>query len=142
MQEVSFMSIMHFSRYRPLAATLAVLMLAGCTKWSGASDPVDQYVRAEEPYEVRLTLTDGRVVPLWDVEMVGDTIVGFTERPSKGISQRERQQRAGYPLDEVARLEQHKTDAVLTIVGVAVIVGVLLGVLFAASGCSGDSYAC
>lgn len=119
------MSIMHFSRYRPLALPLAMLLLCSCMKWSGVSHPVDQYVRAEEPYQVRLTLTDGRVVPLWNVEIFGDTIVGFTQRPSKSPSRQERQPRARYTLDQVVRLEEHKTDPVMTLVTVGVIVGAL-----------------
>ena len=129
------MSIIRFSRFRPLAVPLAALLLASCMKWSGTSDPVEQYVRAEDPWQVRLTLTDGRVVPLWDVETVGDTVVGFTERPSKSRSRRERQPRAGYPLDQVAQLEEHKFDPVLAIVIVAAMFGAL-----AAEAYSGDPW--
>jgi hypothetical protein len=116
---------------------LAALLLAGCMKWSGASDPVDQYVRAEDPWQVRLTLTDGSVVPLWDVEMVGDTVVGFTVRPSHSPSTRAWQPRAGYPLDQVARLEEHRLDPVLTLIVPAITIGALLGIAWLAC-CSTD----
>lgn len=108
------MSIVHFSRCQLLTLPLAALLLAGCTKWSSVGDPVDQHVRDQNPWQVRLTLTDGDVAYLWDPEIVGDSIAGFTRQPSKDPDQRERQPRAAYPLDRVVQLERYSASTLGT----------------------------
>ena len=108
-----------FLRHVMLPLTL-MAWLSGCHKWSSPGMPLDQALSEREGEregeQVRMTLSDGSLVRLKSVSLLGASLVGLTL--------------SGNPrtvaLDNVIRFEVRKTDQLKTslVVG-AVLVGLL-----------------
>ncbi|UCF18680.1 MAG: hypothetical protein JSU87_12115 [Gemmatimonadota bacterium] len=125
------------SHRRATATLLLPVMLiqfAGCFKWTAVSDPIAQHVPNQDPWEVRVTLNDGRSVRLWDAEIVDDSIEGYTQPPPRSSLQRMRLERTRFPLEQVERLEEGGLDSALTFV--AIITPIVLLVVGLAAGLS------
>ncbi|MGH7673808.1 MAG: hypothetical protein ACREMV_00935 [Gemmatimonadales bacterium] len=74
---------------------------------------------------MRLTGSQGKPLVLRDARIVGDSVIGFTDRALTGRS--EHAGRVGVPLAQVTRAEARRFDAVKTIVVVGVVALLVVG---------------
>lgn len=103
---------------RTLIAAVIVLTLdlAACTSWR-----VEPTVPARSP-ELRVTLTDGSRTVLLEVELDGDSLVGY-ERVA--MSNRSRHSRRAFAAADVRLLEQRRFELVRTAALLVITTGVV-----------------
>jgi hypothetical protein len=97
---------------RLIACILLPSYLVACTTWK-TQEASPQQVIAEEPDKVRVTLTDGSQVEVFQPVVSGDTLRGFDseDRTSRGATQGDE---VSIPLADVSTVETRGTDALLT----------------------------
>ena len=109
--------------FRPFALVLGTAWLVastGCYNWAVA--PEGTAVAAQQPKNLRLTLTDGRIMDLFEARMVGDSLlVGLTT--ARG--------RATVPVALVRTVEVSHMDTGKTAGVTIVVLGVIVAALAA-----------
>ena len=95
----------------PRAATAALLLaqLTACMTWRPVRGTLEQQVGAEPLPRARLMLRDGSELPLRDVTVRADSVIGYTE------SSRERRAR---PVADVASIDRRQVSGGRTAVAI------------------------
>lgn len=115
-------------RRAALAAGLAAVLAAGCTRWSVRDSPPGVVLRTDRPEQMRLTLADGARVELRSPRLSGDSLLGLS---THGV-------RLAVPTDEVRQVEVRTTNTAGTVALVGLGVGAVLVAIAAASGGDDD----
>jgi len=110
---------------RVLASVVAATYLAACTSWRVQSLTPESAGATHR--EMRVTGPDGNLLVLHDARMVGDSVIGYTDRPIIGWT--EHGGRAALPLTQVTRAETRGFDAVKTTLLVLCAGGLVLAVV-------------
>ena len=103
------------TRYRARAVLLLFLLLnlTACTSWQPAATPSPtQFIEAEQPDRVRVTVRDGTESVLEEPSVEGDELVGTVEEASVRV-----------PFGDIFRLEVRRFSVGRTVMWVAVGVG-------------------
>ena len=74
----AMMAVSKFQRHLVIPLMLTCF-LSGCYKWSAQTTPATV---AEPPEHARITLDDGRVVELRELEIRGDSVAGLAKEES------------------------------------------------------------
>ena len=116
------------SRYarRVIVPVMAVSVLSACHTWKHQEMAPAQVVTEKEPDKIRLTMLDGEKIELYDPTVSNGEIVGQTRLEYDGVRTRQVTGNLGVAADSVARIETREID------GTATVVGVMLGLAFAA----------
>ena len=116
---------------RLIACILLPCYLVACMSWK-TQDASPQQVIAEEPDKVRVTLTDGSQVEVFQPVVSGDTLIGLQDWKSSGDSLRTE---VSIPLTDVSAIEVRETDTEWTILavfgGLVVVAAIALNVAVA-----------
>jgi hypothetical protein len=106
-----------------LAALLATLVVAaGCTTWSKTGMHAQADAAEDLPSMIRVHLKDGRRLTLEHASVVGDSLVG-QRRGASGTS------RVAVALADIQAVDKNRFNVALTLLNLAIIVGVALGLL-------------
>jgi hypothetical protein len=117
----------------PRRATCTVLLLTqltACSTWSRMPGPIEQQAGAERIPEARLILRSGAELPLRDVTVRADSVVGFFG---------DARERRAVPVAEVAAIDRRHVSGARTtglVVGslAAAFAGLIVVALFASGG--------
>ncbi len=113
---------------RLIACILLPCYLVACSPWTTQEASPQQVIQDEQPDKVRVTLTDGSQVEVYEPVVSGDTLTGSVDGEQRSI-----------PLADVSALEVRKTNALLT---TAFVFGTIVGLLAIAVGICGASGGC
>ncbi len=131
---------------RIIACILLPCYLVACTSWKTQEASPQQVLEDEQPDKVRVTLTDGSQVEVYEPALSGDTLIGF-EKGSRDWRKTEDTPggAVSIPLSDVSALEVRKSDGGLTILavfgGLVLAAGVVIVVGYI-SLCTGDDAVC
>ena len=105
---------------RFIAAIIVTSYLAACTAWRvGEAAP-------QKAAELRITLADGKRLPLRDPRVIGDSLVGFTVQGQVSPSERVR---VAFLTTELQLVEGKQLDAsktALAVIGLGAVVGLVV----------------
>jgi len=99
---------------RFIACILLPAYLAACSTWTTQEASPQQVLQDEQPDKVRVTLTDGSQVEVYEPAVSGDTLIGLREG-----------QQVSIPLASVTQLELREGD---TVKSIALATGIVVGV--------------
>ena len=104
---------------RIIACILLPAYLAACSTWTTQEASPQQVLQDEQPDKVRVTLTDGSQVEVFQPVVSGDTLTGVAEGQQRNI-----------PLASVSELELREGDTIATVLLIgSVVLGVAVGLL-------------
>ena len=98
---------------RLIACILLPAYLAACSTWTTQEVSPQQVIGEEQPDMVRVTLTDGSQVEVYQPRVSGDTLMGLREG-----------QQVSIPLASVTQLELREGDTGKSIAAAGIVVGV------------------
>ncbi len=98
---------------RIIACILLPAYLSACMSWQTQEASPEQVLAEDEPDKVRVTLTDGSQLEVYQPSVSGDTLTGLREGEQVSI-----------PLASVTQLELREGDTGKSIAAAGIVVGV------------------
>jgi hypothetical protein len=104
-----------------LAVLLTLTTLTACQKWTTVESPIASTVGKNDPGQVRVTTTDGRVMELDSPTVQGDSLTGSIAGEQKPM----------VAIAEIEKLEFRGSNVGLTVLSIAGAAAIVVAVILA-----------